>query len=99
MGPRTGRSAGYCVGNDAPGNVSAGGGGRGLGRGQGMGRGMGRAMGRGMGRGIGRFQNTQVPNAAASNDQQINALQTMTERLEATMNGILEQLKAMKNQD
>jgi len=46
MGPRTGRGAGYCAGNDSPGYANQG---FGSGYGSGFGRGFGRGMfGRGM---------------------------------------------------
>ncbi len=52
-GPRTGRGAGYCAGNDEPGSTESGprrGGGFGFGFGRGRGAGWG---GRGGGRGLG----------------------------------------------
>lgn len=55
-GPRTGRGAGYCAGNDVPGYLNAampprGGFGMGRGSGRGFGRGMGQGRGFGGGRG------------------------------------------------
>lgn len=46
MGPMTGRAAGYCAGNAAPGYANPVGW-RGAGRGMGWGRGLGRGWGRG----------------------------------------------------
>ena len=51
LGPRTGRSLGYCAGYDAPGSFYGPGFGYGLGRGRGIGWNYGR--GRGYGRGWG----------------------------------------------
>ena len=42
MGPKTGRAAGRCAGNDRPGFMNPAGGGRGFGRGAGCGGGRGR---------------------------------------------------------
>ena len=42
MGPKTGRAAGFCAGNDRPGFVNPAGGGRSFGRGAGCGGGRGR---------------------------------------------------------
>ena len=55
QGPKTGRGAGYCTGNETPGYADPTSR-MGMGRGQGMrgGRGMGRGAGRGAGQGRGR---------------------------------------------
>lgn len=42
MGPKTGRAAGFCAGNDRPGFMNPAGGGRSFGRGAGCGGGRGR---------------------------------------------------------
>ena len=42
MGPKTGRAAGFCAGNDRPGFMNPAGGGMGFGRGAGCGGGRGR---------------------------------------------------------
>jgi len=56
MGPMTGRGAGFCAGNAAPGFATAPGRGYGMGYGRGWGRGFGAGLGRGFGfgRGFGR---------------------------------------------
>ncbi len=65
LGPMTGRRAGYCTGNTAPGYATLAIGRGFYGRGAGFGRGVGWGFGRGFGRGFRRgFYATGVPGRA-----------------------------------
>ncbi|RQV97738.1 hypothetical protein EH220_04460 [bacterium] len=104
MGPRTGRAAGFCSGNDQPGYAgSRGGRGRGLGLGRGLGQGYGR-RGRGM-----RFRNPSSPlpaNRALEGEQpagtnseiEIQELQRQSKTLQSELNSIQKRLAELENQ-
>lgn len=92
MGPRTGRGAGYCNGNNAPGAYNRGGRGAGMGRGAGFRGGFGGGAGygnRGFGRNAGYAGNDFAANQALSED----LLREEAEFLEARLNAVREQLK------
>ena len=91
MGPMTGRGAGFCSGNNAPGytnNGVAGGYGRGFG-GRQMGAGYGRGFGRGYGQGFGPY-NTAVPFTGYSKSAETGAVENEIAFLK-------DQLKAMES--
>jgi uncharacterized protein DUF5320 len=100
-GPMTGRQAGYCTGNNAPGYTSAPlGGGFGRGFGRGMGGGQGRGFGRGFGRGIGAGW-VQQPAAApiapvqASNSE-LDMLKAQSEAIQNTLENINQRIQKLE---
>ena len=87
MGPMTGRGAGFCVGNNAPGYIG-GGFGRGMSRGRG---GFGRGMGRGWGFGYGyRAAEPLTP------EQQLEALKAQAAGLELQSKVLNEQINKLE---
>lgn len=94
MGPMTGRAAGYCVGNNAPGYMNpVGGRGMGFGGGRGFGRGMGRGFrggfrGAGYAAGYGWAPMPVAPTA----QQEKDALQSQAEYLEGALKDIQQRL-------
>ena len=80
-GPMTGRAAGFCKGNAAPGYANFGGG-----RGPGMGFGRGGGGGRGFGRGFGRGRiGPAVPAVVPTGDQELAVLKQQAQQLQADM--------------
>ena len=110
-GPMTGRAAGYCAGNPAPGYANVGFGNRGFGRGRGLG--FGRGPGQGMGRGMawGRNMQFQAPNAGygftppygATNavpsdpEQTLSALKGEAQSLEQSLNSIKQRIAELES--
>ena len=110
-GPMTGRAAGYCAGNPAPGYASVGFGNRGFGRGRGFG--FGRGPGQGMGRGMAWGRNTQfqapysgygvAPPYVATNvappdpGQTLSALKGEAEYLEKSLNSIKQRISELES--
>jgi len=95
LGPRTGRSLGYCAGYSTPGYTRGVGWGGGWGRGRGGGRGFGRGFGRGWGYGY--RDPYYVPYAPApvyapsqpmSTSDNLNMLKQEKEYLESEMKGM-----------
>lgn len=84
-GPMTGRAAGYCAGNAAPG--FAGGWGAGRGRGMGCGRGFGR--GGGFGRGAGwAVPTTGYAGAVPTPEQELSSLKQQSDALQARIRAL-----------
>ena len=99
MGPRTGRGAGYCAGNDAPGYANPGPG-RGFGMSWGRGRGWG--VGRGGGRG---WRNTYCATglpgwtrygARPTPEQETEFLRTQAERLKDELDSISQRIEELE---
>lgn len=105
QGPMTGRSLGFCAGNDTPGfNRGFGQGmGRGSGSGQGMGRGTGSGNGMGRGRGMGKGRGF-VGNAGFSNPtgennfNEINSLKAQAEAIKQAQSEIERRLNALEKE-
>lgn len=101
QGPMTGRAAGYCVGNSAPGCMnSVGGRGR---RRRGMGQGGGRGMGRGMGggRGMGIAIESAGGQASFSGDvsqDELTALKQETEAMSRQMRLIQQRIQQLEQE-
>ncbi|HKM93217.1 MAG TPA: DUF5320 domain-containing protein [Prolixibacteraceae bacterium] len=103
QGPMTGRSLGFCAGNDTPGfNRGFGQGmGRGSGSGQGMGRGGGSRMGcgRGMGKGRGFAGNTGISNPIGEpNFNEITSLKAQAEAIKQAQSEIERRLNALEKE-
>ncbi len=108
-GPMTGRAAGYCTGNTAPGYANVGFANRGVGRGFGFGRGPGRGMGRGMG--WGRGVQSPVPYAGygfnapygttnvapPDPEQTLSALKGEAQSLEQSLNSIKQRINELES--
>jgi len=100
MGPKTGRSAGYCAGYDRPGfanPVSR----RGFGIGRGFrGIGPGRGFGRGIGRDLGwSYANYALPpyqNYRPTEKEELDELKAEKEIAEKDINAINEEIKAIE---
>ena len=88
MGPMTGRGAGFCAGNTAPGYAGNAGFGRGCGRGHG-------GAGRGMGRGFG-FR-AAVP-APLTREEQLEALKAQAAGLELQSKALNEQIAKLESE-
>jgi hypothetical protein len=85
-GPMTGRGAGYCAGNAAPG-FAGGGGGAGRGRGMGFGRGFGR--GGGFGRGAGwAAPFAGYAGTGPTPDQELSALKQQADAIQARIRAL-----------
>lgn len=89
MGPRTGRGAGYCTGNSAPGYMNA------IGRCfGGWGRG---GQGGGRGRGWGFFGPNAYPSAGMADDNaRISMLEQQAKNLENSLESILREISQLK---
>ena len=106
QGPKTGRGAGYCAGNEAPGYANPTGrlgmgrgmrGGRGGGRG--AGRGMGRGAGMGQGRGFGRGNYTDSRTIPVyqepSPEEERSYLENLLKTIENEMNDVKARIKEL----
>lgn len=105
QGPMTGRSLGFCAGNDTPGFNRGFGNGRGRGNvsGQGMGRGSGSGNGMGRGRGMGKVRgfagNTGLSSPTGEpNFSEINSLKAQAEALKQAQLEIERRLNALEKQ-
>jgi len=99
-GPMTGRSLGYCAGNDQPGftaNAAPQGAGRGLRNGAGRGPGFGRGFGRGRRMGNGRGAYYEPAAAEKDLDNQESKDREVT-RLENLANTLASELEIVKKQ-
>lgn len=92
MGPMTGRGAGLCAGNTAPGYAGNAGFGRGCGRGR---DGAGRGMGRGMGRGFGFRAAAPAP---LTREEQLEALKAQAAGLELQSKALNEQIGKLESE-
>jgi len=91
-GPMTGRAAGFCAGNAAPGYANFGGG-----RGRGMGFGRGGGGGRGFGRGFGRGGfGPAAPAVAPSGDPELAVLKQQAQQLQADMELIQSRIQELE---
>ncbi len=92
-GPMTGRAAGFCAGNTAPGYANFGGG-----RGRGMGFGRGGGGGRGFGRGFGRGWGWPVAGVGAppTGDQELAVLKQQAQQLKADMELIQSRIQELE---
>ena len=109
MGPMTGRAAGYCAGNTAPGYANSWGG-RGMGYGFGRGAGWGRGMGRGW-RGYGFGYNYAPPvypaapttgwygPAPVNKETQLLVLKNQADELTEALSRIEEQIQTLGEED
>ena len=103
MGPRTGRAAGFCAGNEVPGSMNptagrGGGFGGGFGGGRAGGRGMayGRGQNRDFGWGRGRRWQSFVPAGALAEDQPApQALEKLMEQLHAELSDIQQRINEL----
>ncbi len=98
MGPMTGRGAGFCNGNNAPGFMNNGvaGGGYGMGAGRGFGnRRMGGGYGRGYGQGSGPY-NTAAPIAGYSKEAETGAIENEIAFLKNQLKAMESRLTEMK---
>lgn len=87
-GPMTGRAAGFCAGNAAPGHANFGGG-----RGRGMGFGRGGGFGRGFGRGwIAPVAGTVAP----TGPQELAVLKQQAQQLQADMELIQSRIQELE---
>lgn len=87
-GPMTGRAAGFCAGNTAPGYANFGGG-----RGRGMGFGRGGGFGRGFGRGwIAPVAGTVAP----TGPQELAVLKQQAQQLQADMELIQSRIQELE---
>ena len=91
-GPMTGRAAGFCAGNTAPGYANFGGG-----RGRGMGFGRGGGGGRGFGRGFGRGWIAPVAGTVApTGPQELAVLKQQAQQLQADMELIQSRIQELE---
>ena len=105
MGPRTGRAAGLCTGNEVPGSMNptvgrGGGFGGGFGGGRAGGRGMANRRGRNQefGWGRGRRWRSFVPVGAPAEDQPApQALEERMEQLRAELSDIQQRMNELKS--
>ena len=87
-GPMTGRAAGVCAGNAAPGYANVGGG---------RGRGMGFGSGGGFGRGFGRGRGAPVSGTAApTGDPELAVLKQQARQLQADMELIQSRIQELE---
>ena len=97
LGSMTGRAAGFCAGNSAPGYTAGGFFGRGIGRGAGLGRGRGFRN---------RFFEAGTPFWARSNYQpesftkedELNILKNRTKFMQDEMNAVNERINELENE-
>ncbi|MCK4871126.1 MAG: DUF5320 domain-containing protein [Phycisphaerales bacterium] len=97
LGPMTGRAAGLCAGNDAPGYTNPV---RGMGMGRGRNAGGGGGRGRRGGRGW-RGGSSAVPLAtseapAMTNEQQIDDLRKQAEQIEITLSALRDRIETLQ---
>ena len=96
MGPMTGRGAGYCAGNQAPGYANPVSG-RGFGPGFGRGRGIG--FGRGFGRGWYAAPPAGYPAVVApqvTQEQELDMLKTQADNFENALSEIQKRIEELK---
>ncbi len=87
-GPMTGRAAGFCAGNTAPGYANFGGG-----RGRGMGFGRGGGFGRGFGRG---WIAPGAATVAPTGPQELAVLKQQAQQLQADMELIQSRIQELE---
>ena len=87
-GPMTGRAAGFCAGNTAPGYANFGGG-----RGRGMGFGRGGGFGRGFGRG---WIAPDAATVAPTGPQELAVLKQQAQQLQADMELIQSRIQELE---
>ena len=88
QGPMTGRSSGFCKGNDTPGHVKGFGGGMGRGFRFGRGRGRGSGRGRNYGDGFAGFFPGFPWAHSRTKDEEINMLKSQAEYLKSSQKDI-----------